>query len=119
MSDTIEQTVGVDISKDTLDVHLHPAGKARRFANTRMGRSGLIAWLAEFTITRIVFEPTGPYHHGFERQLAEAGQPLAKVNPRQARRFAERSVGTPRLMPLMLPCSPALQRSSSRRCAQL
>ena len=86
MSDTIEQSVGVDISKDTLDVHLHPAGKARRFANTRMGRSGLIAWLAEFTITRIMFEP---YHHGFERQLAEAGQPLAKVNPRQARRFAE------------------------------
>jgi transposase len=89
MSDTIVQSVGVDISKDTLDVHLHPAGKARRFANTRRGRSGLIAWLAEFTITRIVFEPTGPYHHGFERQLAEAGQPLAKVNPRQARCFAE------------------------------
>ncbi len=89
MSDTIVQSVGVDISKDTLDVHLHPAGKARRFANTRKGRLGLIAWLAEFTITRIVFEPTGPYHHGFERQLAEAGQPLAKVNPRQARRFAE------------------------------
>jgi transposase len=89
MSDTIAQSVGVDISKDTLDVHLHPASNARRFANTRKGRSGLIAWLAEFTITRIVFEPTGPYHHGFERQLAEAGQPLAKVNPRQARRFAE------------------------------
>ena len=89
MSDTIVQSVGVDISKDTLDVYLHPAGTARRFANTRRGRSGLIAWLAEFTIARIVFEPTGPYHHGFERQLAEARQPLAKVNPRQARRFAE------------------------------
>ena len=89
MSDTIVQSVGVDISKDTLDVHLHPAGTARRFANTRRGRSGLIAWLAEFMIARIVFEPTGPYHHGFERQLAEAGQPLAKINPRQARRFAE------------------------------
>lgn len=89
MADTIAQSVGVDISKDTLDVHLHPAGTARRFLNTRTGRSGLIAWLAKFTIVRIVFEPTGPYHHAFERHLAEAGLPLAKVNPRQARRFAE------------------------------
>lgn len=89
MSDTIAQSVGVDISKDTLDVHLHPTGAARRFANTASGRSGLIAWLADWTIVRIVFEPTGPYHHAFERQLAEAGLPLAKINPRQGRRFAE------------------------------
>lgn len=89
MSDTIAQSVGVDISKDTLDVHLHPAGLARRFANTRTGQSGLITWLAEFMIIRIVFEPTGPYHHALERRLAEAGLPLAKINPRQARRFAQ------------------------------
>ena len=89
MSDMIAQCIGVDISKDTLDAYAHPAGAARRFANTRTGRSALLTWLSEFTITRIVFEPSGPYHHAFERQLAEAGQPLAKVNPRQARRFAE------------------------------
>jgi hypothetical protein len=45
MTDTIAQSVGVDISKDTLDVYLHPTGTARRFANTRAGRSELIAWL--------------------------------------------------------------------------
>ena len=89
MSDSIAQSVGVDISKDTLDVHLHPAGSARRFANTPKGRRVLIAWLAEVTVTRLAFEPTGAYHHGFERQLAEAGLPLCKINPRQARRFAE------------------------------
>jgi transposase len=48
----------------------------------------LPGWLSS-RITRIVFEPTGPHHHAFERQPAEAGLPLAKVNPRQARRFAE------------------------------
>jgi transposase len=94
MASMIAQSVGVDISKDTLDVHLHPAGAARRFANTRPGRCRLIAWLAEVPIARIVFEPTGPYHHAFERQLAAAGLPLAKINPRQARRFAE-AVGRP------------------------
>src|SRR5580698_3984608 len=32
---------------------------------------------------------TGPYHRAFEHALAKAGLPLVKVNPRQARRFAE------------------------------
>jgi transposase len=49
----------------------------------------MIAWLEDFTITRIVFEPTGAYHHALERRLADAGLPLVKVNPRQTRRFAE------------------------------
>lgn len=89
MSDSIAQSVGVDISKDTLDVHLHPASLARRFANTQKGCCALIAWLAEVTVRRVAFEPTGAYHHGFERQLAEAGLPLCKINPRQARHFAE------------------------------
>lgn len=40
-------------------------------------------------VTRVAFEPTGAYHRGFERRLAAAGLPLCKVNPRQARRFAE------------------------------
>lgn len=89
MPNMIAQSVGVDISKDTLDVHLHPAGASRRFANDAKGFSALIACLKGFAIARVVFEPTGAYHHAFERQLAEAGLPLAKVNPRQARRFAE------------------------------
>ena len=89
MSHSIAQSVGVDISKDTLDVHLHPAGLARRFANTARGCRALIAWLAEVTVMRLAFEPTGAYHRGFERQMAEAGFPLCKINPRQARRFAE------------------------------
>ncbi len=89
MEDRIPQTAGVDISKDTLDVYLHPAGMARRFANDPNGLSALMAWFHGYVIPRIVFEPTGAYHHGFERRLAGAGWPLVKVNPRQARRFAE------------------------------
>jgi transposase len=40
-------------------------------------------------VKRVVFEPTGPYHRAFELALGTAGVPFAKVNPRQARRFAE------------------------------
>jgi transposase len=89
MPSTIAQSVGVDIAKDTLEVHLHPAGKVSRFANDAKGCAALIAWLKGFEVVRVAFEPTGAYHRAFERRLAEAGLPLVKVNPRQARRFAE------------------------------
>jgi transposase len=89
MPSTIAQSVGVDIAKDPLEVHLHPAGKASRFANDAKGCAALIAWLKGLEVVRVAFEPTGAYHRAFERRLAEAGLPLVKVNPRQARRFAE------------------------------
>lgn len=89
MDETIAHTAGVDIGKDYLDVCLHPGGAERRFANDAKGHRSLVAWLAPHTLARVVYEATGAYHRAFERALAEAGLPLAKVNPRQARRFAE------------------------------
>jgi hypothetical protein len=118
MSDTIVQSVGVDISKDTLDVHLHPAGTARRFANTRRGRSGLIAWLAEFTFARIVFEPPGPTTMASSGNSPRPDSRSPRSTPVRPAALPRRSAGTPKLMPSMLRCSPASPRSSSRRCAQ-
>lgn len=45
-------------------------------------------WLGKFPVARVVFEPTGAYHKAFEAALGETF-PLVKVNPLQARRFAE------------------------------
>jgi transposase len=84
-----EVTIGVDISKDHLDVHLLPEGIGKRFANTGAGCHAFAKWLSDRPVVRIVFEPTGPYHRLFERTLGRKRLPLAKVNPRQARRFAE------------------------------
>jgi len=91
MEQSIQQNVGVDISKDFLDVALVPAGEDFRFANDANGHRALIKRLAGLPIARIVFEATGAYHRVFERTLAEAGLPMVKINPRQARRFAEAS----------------------------
>jgi transposase len=91
MKHTLAQNVGVDISKDFLDVATSPAGDAIRFANDAKGHRALIKRLAAFEVIRVVFEATGAYHRLFERTLAEAGLPMVKVNPRQARRFAEAS----------------------------
>ncbi len=89
MLPTIAQTVGIDISKATLEVYLHPQASARQFPNTAAGIATLLAWLAQGAVHRVIFEPTGAYHHRLERQLGNAGVPMVKVNPLQARRFAE------------------------------
>lgn len=81
-------TIGVDVSKDTLDAHRLGDGASRRFSNDKSGHKALIRWIGG-DAGRVVFEPTGPYHRALERALARVGLPLVKVNPRQARRFAE------------------------------
>jgi transposase len=89
MGSTIAQSVGIDISKDALDVVIHPEGKSFRIPNTPEGHRALIKRLRGFEIARIVFEATGAYHRLIQRALVEAGLPWVKVNPRQARRFAQ------------------------------
>ena len=89
MTATIARTVGVDISKLTLDVYLHPQATARQFPNTTAGIKALLTLLGQTSIHRVIFEPTGAYHRVLERQLGDAGVPMVKVNPLQARRFAE------------------------------
>jgi len=63
-------------------------GASRRFENSAAGFRALARWLGKAPVARIVFEPTGPYHKAFEAALGETF-PLVKVNPLQARRFAE------------------------------
>ena len=82
-------TIGVDVSKDGLDAYRLADGASRRFANDKTGHKALIKWLSAMPVKLIVFEPTGPYHRALERALDMAGLPIAKVNPRQARHFAE------------------------------
>jgi len=82
-------TIGVDVSKDHLDVHRLADGATRRFANDKRGHKALIKWLAQTPADHVVFEPTGPYHRALERAFGASGVSFVKVNPRQARRFAE------------------------------
>jgi len=112
----MNDSIGVDISKDHLDVHRLSDGVSRRFANDSRGHRTLIGWL-ERPELRIVYEPTGPYHRALEHRLAEAGFALVKVNPRQARRFAEatgRLAKTDRLDAAMLARMGALLELQAR-----
>ena len=80
--------VGVDVSKDRLDVHLRPSNEA--FAVTRDGKGleNLIERLSALDVSLIVLEATGGFETTVAAALASAGLPLAVVNPRQIRDFA-------------------------------
>ena len=83
-----DSTVGVDISNTHLDVYVVPAGQAARFSNDAAGFKALIAWV-EWPVRSVTYEPTGRWHRAFEEALLKAGLPLVRVNPLQARRFAQ------------------------------
>ena len=84
-----KDTIGIDVSKDRLDAFWHSRSEARRLPNTEEGFGQLCDWLGEEEGVLIVFEATGAYHRGLERHLSRAGRPFIKVNPKQARRFAQ------------------------------
>ena len=83
-----DDTIGIDISKATLDIHRLSDGKMMSFSNCPAGFKALSKLCAQTPVTRVVYEATGAYHSGLERALG-AHLPLVKVNPLQARRFAQ------------------------------
>lgn len=81
--------IGIDVAKDSLDVHVRPSGLAFRAANDEAGIASLVARLVPLSPAGLVLEATGGYEVPVVAALAAAGLAPAVVNPRQARRFAE------------------------------
>ena len=81
--------VGIDVSKDRLDVCLNPSGERFAVANDPAGRRCLARRLGRRAVALVVMEPTAKYHRAAHRQLHAAGFAVALVNPLRARRFAE------------------------------
>jgi transposase len=82
--------VGIDVSKERLDVCLMPEGEAFAFANDQEGIDSLIEHLQEEARPELVIlEASGRYERPAAAAIAAAGIPVAVVNPRQARDFAK------------------------------
>jgi transposase len=85
-------TVGIDVSKDHLDVATLPTGETYRVSNDPSGHANLIERLQALAdLDRIVLEATGGYERACALALADANLPVAVVNPRQTRDFARAS----------------------------
>jgi transposase len=80
--------VGIDVSKDRLDVHVRPSGEAFAVARDGEGLDGLAAKLRALAPELVVLEATGGFEAVVAAAVAGAGLPLAVVNPAQVRAFA-------------------------------
>jgi transposase len=89
MSDTF---VGIDISKDSLDVHVLPGDFRKTYPYEKQAVKALIKQLKQIAPQLIVMEATGGYETSIVVQLADAGLHAAIVNPRQIRDYA-RAIG--------------------------
>ena len=87
----MNNTIGIDVSKDTLDVHRLADGQHKQFLNGKAGHAHLIKWVRMQPDRLVIFEATGAYHRLLERALGTHAIPFVKVNPKQARRFAQAS----------------------------
>jgi transposase len=80
--------VGIDVSKDALDVGVIPKEDVRRFTNDDDGCRELAVWLGELSPDLIILESTGGLEMKAAGMLSSAGLPVVIVNPRQVRNFA-------------------------------
>ena len=85
----MNDTIGIDVSKDWLDAYSMASAEHRQFANDGRGLRALHRWIESSGAGLIVFEASGVYHRRLENSLSAKAVPYSKVNPRQARRFAE------------------------------
>lgn len=86
--DAVNSFVGIDVSKNFLDVHLLQTGVSFRSPSSPEGRQKLIAQLPAPGACLVVLEATGGYERQLVGDLAQAGHLVAVVNPGQIRAYA-------------------------------
>jgi len=80
--------VGIDVSKDRLDVAILGEQRCEQANNTRDGIAGLVEQMQALQPELIVVEATGGYQRGVVEGLFQAGLAVAVVNPARVRQFA-------------------------------
>lgn len=84
--------MGIDVSKEWLDVAALPGGRpdnSGRYANNEAGIKGIVALAKELGPEIVVVEPTGGLESPLVAALGVESIPVAVVNPRQVRDFAK------------------------------
>ena len=85
-----EMFVGVDVSKDWLDVAVWPVGQTWRVGNDRASRGELVRRLRRLgEVQGVGFEASGGYERGLLKALLEADLPARRINPVRIRKFAQ------------------------------
>jgi transposase len=80
--------VGIDVSKDRLDIAILGEERVWQTENTEKGIDQLVAWIQELEPELIVVEATGGYQRAVVEALFHTGFSVAVVNPTRVRQFA-------------------------------
>ena len=80
---------GVDISSTSLAARIGRSGAQGSFANTSEGIAALAAFCHQHQVDLVAMEATGGYERQSFAQLWEQGLPVALLNPRAVRSFAQ------------------------------
>ncbi|EKQ4426150.1 IS110 family transposase, partial [Escherichia coli] len=88
---SVKVNVGIDVSKDFLDVHVGNVA-LRRVPNRSSGLSVLKRILSRYSVSLVLCESTGGYENLAVTYFQSLGYDVCVINPRQARDFA-RSMG--------------------------
>lgn len=81
--------VGIDVSKDRLDVHVRPGGEAFAASRDAAGLDMVIGRLQPLVPRAVAVEATGGFETVVTASLAAAGLNVVVVNPSQVRAFAQ------------------------------
>ena len=81
--------VGIDVSKDRLDMHALPGGESFAVARDAAGLEALVEQLQPLAPKIVAVEATGGFETVVAASLAAAGLPVVVVNPAQVRAFAQ------------------------------
>jgi len=81
--------VGIDVSKDKLDIHVRPIDQSGTFSYDEGGLSQLLALIQQVQPQVIVIEATGGYERRLVAILLTNDLPVAVINPERVRHFAK------------------------------
>jgi transposase len=81
--------VGIDVSKDRLDVHVLPGGDAFAVSRDAAGLEALVERLRPLSPRTVAVEATGGFETVVAASLWAASLPVVVVNPAQVRAFAQ------------------------------
>ena len=111
-------TVGIDVSKDRLDVAVCPSGEAFVVERDAAGLERLATRLRQIAPQIVALEATGGFETVAAAALAAAGLPIVVVNPAQFDPSPGRSDSAPRPIRSMLRSSPVSPRRLDPRPAR-
>jgi transposase len=79
--------VGVDVSKNTLDIHIHPLGKSFKIENSKIDINNFLKKFTSYEVMQIACEATGGYERLFVNLSKKSKYRVWIVDPRRIKGF--------------------------------